>query len=293
MSAAPVLALEDADWQPLESRSAPGRANEPAAQPVMEAGDGVQPPPPVDDERLRHLQAHMRTSENPLMADAASIIDLILVLNEGASHEDPVQLRHLAAEEIRAFHRRVQRRSVALQTVRIASYGLCAALDEAVLTTGWGSESGWGMETLLWTFHRDSSGGENFFIHLANLALAPDAQVELVELLALLVDLGYQGRHRVAVNGAYELDGIRERLHEIIRSHRSNPHSPLLAPSQTAERPERPLRRAGLGLAACLVVALSFGYAQFYERAETVTAGAMERLDQLLEAHQAEPGRLP
>ena len=235
-----------------------------------------------DDRRLQALQAPLREHRNPLIAAAAPLLDLILVLAQGASHKTPHDLRMQAASELREFHRRLEGQTVSLHSMRVASYALCGALDEAVLTTDWGSESDWSTETLLWTFHQDSSGGESFFRHLSDLALSPDVPVDLVELLVLLLDLGFQGCYRVSHDGAYALETIRLRLHATVGAHRSATASPVGTPKPYAGTDPSRLRFALRACGVCAVLALAIGYAMLYVRTQSLAEPLATRLDHLL-----------
>lgn len=182
------------------------------------------------DLKLRHLQRNLSNSQNPYIAAATPIINLILVIGQGAYAQDHHSMRTLAENQIKHFHDNMKQSSVSLMSLQIASYSLCSALDEVVLTSDWAMESDWGADTLLWTFHSDSSGGDKFFRNIGSLLLEPTAQTDLLELLGLLLDLGFEGRHRVTPEGAHALETIRIRLHEAVRVNRTKPPDLLLTP---------------------------------------------------------------
>ena len=248
-----------------------------------------------DDRRLQALQAPLREHRNPLIAAAAPLLDLILVLAQGASHKAPRELRLQATSEIREFHRRLEGQTVSLHSMRVASYALCGALDEVVLTADWGSESDWSTETLLWTFHQDSSGGESFFRYLSDLALSPDVPVDLVELLVLLLDLGFQGYYRVAHDGAYALETIRLRLHAAVGAHRSETASPVGTPKPYAGADTSRWRFALRAFTVCAALALTAGYTTLYVRAQSLAEPLSTRLDLLLNEYslQSNPRAVP
>ena len=279
--------MNDADALARELAPGPGLVEVPAGDGGLPALFGetyrnMYGPVVGDDQRLRALQVHLRDHRNPLIAAAAPLLDLILVLAEGARHETARELRMQVASEIRAFHRRLERHSVSLHSMRVASYALCGALDEAVLTTDWGSDSDWSTNTLLWAFHQDSTGGENFFKYVADLALSPDTLVELVELLVLLLDLGFQGRHRISHDGTYALETIRLRLHAVVRAHRSEVPSPIGMPGPVA-RTGPSLWRVVLGVfTVCVVLALVAGYATLYTRTQSLAEPLAAQIELLL-----------
>ena len=245
-----------------------------------------------DDKRLQELQAHLRKHGNPLIAAAAPLLDLILVLADGARHDTPRELRMQVASEIEAFHHRLERHSVSLHSMRVASYALCGAVDEAVLTTDWGSGSDWSMNTLLWSFHQDSTGGENFFRYVADLAMRPDTQVELVELLVLLVDLGFQGRHRISHDGAYALETIRLRLHAVVHASRPEALPPMDRVGPVAVTGASPWRAVLRAFTVCVVLALVVGYWTLYTRTQSLAEPLVARIELLAGEHPL-PGVSP
>ena len=238
-----------------------------------------------DDKRLQKLQAHLREHRNPLIAAAAPLLDLILVLSEGARHDSPRELRTQVTREIRAFHRRLEQHAVSLHSMRVASYALCGAVDEAVLVSEWGSDSDWSTNTLLWSFHQDSTGGENFFRYVSELAMRPDTHMELVELLVLLVDLGFQGRHRVSHDGAYALETTRLRLHAVIHAERSEVPPPMDGIGPVAVTGVSPWRVALKVFTVCVLLALVAGYWALYARTQSLAEPLAARIERLVGEH--------
>ena len=286
--------MNDVDALAHEFAPEPGLVEVPSGDAGLPALFGetyrnVQGPVVGDDRRLHALQLQLREHRNPLVAAAAPLLDLILVLAEGARHDSPRELRMQVASEIRAFHRRLEQHSVSLHSMRVASYALCIALDEAVLTTDWGSDSDWSTNTLLWAFHRDSTGGENFFRYVADLARIPDSQVELMELLVVLLDLGFQGRHRLSHDGTHALETMRIRLHAVVRASRCEAPSPVgIAASVTRKGPS-PWRAAMGVFMVCVALALLAAYATLYTRTQALVEPLVAEIELLLNAYPS-PG---
>ena len=283
---------------PVSSADPPNLQMVPPLAPAPHADNGnARPPdphladlPPArmgDSQRLRQFQAQFQSGRNPYIAAAGPVVNLILVLKEGARHDTPHALRMIAASEIRAFHNQMARQSAAPQNVQIASYALCSALDEAVLTTDWGSESDWRTETLLWMFHNDGTGGENVFKHLEELLLNPNMQLDLMELLSLLLDLGFQGHHRIAPDGAHILESLRVRLHETLGAKRSTAPSPLRPPEPATpgRAPRSPIGQIILALCVALVVLIV--YLNLNIRTRMLTEPLLNRVEQFSESYEA------
>ena len=113
--------------------------------------------------------------------------------------------------------------------VLAARYALCTVLDEAVLNTPWGAQSGWAGQSLLVTFHREAQGGEKFFQILDRLLGEPQRYLALLELLYVCLALGFEGRYRLDERGANRLAEIRRDLYRRIEQLRGG-SEPELSP---------------------------------------------------------------
>jgi type VI secretion system protein ImpK len=103
-----------------------------------------------------------------------------------------------------------------------ARYAICTLVDEVAGSTPWGASGAWAQHGLLALFHGEVGGGEKFFQLLARLAENPQANVELLELMYICLQLGLEGRYRIAETGQRQLDAIRQRLLTIIRQQRGD-----------------------------------------------------------------------
>ncbi len=118
------------------------------------------------------------------------------------------------------FEERAEAAGMARNEVLLARYALCTALDEAVLSTPWGSTSEWGKQSLLITVHNEAWGGEKVFQLLEHCLQSPRERLYLLELLYLCMCLGFEGRYRVMNDGRSQLEALRERTAATIRSAR-------------------------------------------------------------------------
>lgn len=115
---------------------------------------------------------------NPLLQAATPLLVLAGKLRTTLSHNDISGLRRQTLEEIRRFEERARSAGVSPETVLAARYALCTALDEAVLTTPWGSQSEWSAQTLLVQLHREAWGGEKFFEMLERISADPARHID-------------------------------------------------------------------------------------------------------------------
>ncbi|AHG20852.1 hypothetical protein Z042_15495 [Chania multitudinisentens RB-25] len=165
--------------------------------------------------------------DNPLLIAANPLLNAISQIRQSATHADPAQLRQQLIDEIRRFEVRAQRENLTYEIIIGARYCLCTALDEAAALTPWGSNSVWSGSGLLVTFHNETWGGEKFFQLLAKLSQNPREHIQILELLNYCLLLGFEGRYRVIENGRSQLETIKQRLLQLIRSVRGGYTSAL------------------------------------------------------------------
>ncbi len=129
----------------------------------------------------------------------------------------------------------------------------CTALDEAAALTPWGSNSVWSGSGLLVTFHNETWGGEKFFQLLAKLSQSPREHINLLELINYCLLLGFEGRYRVMENGRSQLETMKQRLLQLIRSVRGG-YAPPLSPHALDLPVQQKLWRPLVPLWACVAL---------------------------------------
>jgi type VI secretion system protein ImpK len=189
-----------------------GRAPDPA--PARGPSPSPQPAPmaaaPLPTQRDQGL--------NPLEQAAGPLLALLTRLRNTIAHPAPASLRAQMLGYLRQFEDQVRQAGVAQDEMMLARYVLCTALDEAVLSTPWGSSSEWGKQSLLITLHNEAWGGEKVFQLLDHCLQNPRDRLHLLELLYLCISLGFEGRYRVMNDGRSQLEALRERTAATIRS---------------------------------------------------------------------------
>ncbi|WP_199257286.1 DotU family type VI secretion system protein [Pantoea sp. BAV 3049] len=187
---------------------------------------------------------------NPLVAAANALLNAIPQIRHSVTHADPAGLRQRLIDEMRQFEMNCQRAGLPYEVIIGARYCLCTALDEAAALTPWGSRGVWPGQGLLVTFHNETWGGEKFFQLLAKLSQNPREQIVLLELINYCLQLGFEGRYRVLDNGRSQLETIKQRLLQMIRSVRGG-YAPPLSPHPEDHPVTRKLWRPVVPLWAC------------------------------------------
>jgi len=215
-------------------RPSPGRRGGGAASsPVtpQSAVPPVQPPPVARSTQYQpDMQAqtggegqdYFATSRglNPLVNAASTLIAVFEKTRSSLSHPDVGGLHQRLVSEIKQFETQAKEIGIKPEIVLSARYCVCAALDEAVLNTPWGSESAWPQRTLLSVFHNETSGGEKYFQILARMLEQPAENLHILELMYIFLSLGFEGKYRVIHRGRDMIEQLRDEVFTTIRRQR-------------------------------------------------------------------------
>ena len=208
---------------------------------------------------------------NPLLAAAAPL--LAAAVRIGATRgtpPDPETLRRAMVEAIREFEKRALGTGLETRSLRAARYALCATIDDLVLSTPWGSSSGWAAQSLTSIFHNEVSGGERFFDILEDMQRDLGKNLDVVELMYLCCSLGFEGRYRVMNRGIAALTELRDSIYRTIRQRRGEFERDLSPRWKGLNLPYRGMRQTvpiwllalgTLGVAALIYVLLDFALA--------------------------------
>lgn len=243
-----------------------------ASPPPASGGGGPEWRPPAAPPAPRlagEAEALPKVGTSPLAAAAAPLLDLLARLSTGgaAAPPDPNELRERALRALRQFEADARAAGIDPDQIRAAHYALSAALDDVVLATPQGQQSGWGARSLVSTFHQEVRGGERFFDLLAGMQKDPGRYRQALEVAWLCLSLGFQGRYRLAPRGAAELDRIREGVHQLLVQLRGPWERELSPRWKGVDAPHRPARRGvpvwvAFALAAAVLGLGWFGLAQ-------------------------------
>ncbi|HVV67765.1 MAG TPA: type IVB secretion system protein IcmH/DotU [Gammaproteobacteria bacterium] len=207
--------------------------------------ENIQLTPTVQEtQRLSHqaISFMQLSGLNPLVSAAMPLLLLMIKLRQIKQLESQQisVLRHQLINEIVAFVEAVKKLQYQPRIILAARYCLCTALDEAILSTNWGNNSAWSHQTLLSIIQKETWGGERFFIILEEMAKSPMENLALLELLYLILSLGFEGRYYNQEQATR--DEVRHRLFYLISLHKEEPEkvlSPSLSVLQKTPAPSR------------------------------------------------------
>lgn len=174
---------------------------------------------------------------NPLIEAANPLLAAVPQIRHALRHPDPAGLRSRLLAQLAAFERHAHAAQMAAEHVKVASYALCALLDDSATATPWGRE--WAAKGLLAELHGEKSGTDGFFVLLDKMLAAPALPIEVLEFFYVCLALGYEGRYRSGEGGRQALAQIRTRLHEAL----TRPPRGSLDLSGRWQSPRVPVRR--------------------------------------------------
>lgn len=160
-----------------------------------------------------------------LLAFAMPVILLMLRLRRTQQEPDIKLIYEKAIHAIQQFDTQAKQQGYPPQTITAACYCLCVTFDEMILGTPWGSQSAWVQHTLLSAIHQETYGGERFYIILHQMAENPAENLDILELLYLLLSLGFEGQY--FNENTAKRDEIRYSLFNLIRNYRESPQKAL------------------------------------------------------------------
>lgn len=202
---------------------------------------------------------------NPLVQAAGPVLALIAPLRLTADAPDLALLQHRLLDALRQFAVDARDQRISADTVVLARYLLCTLLDETIAGTSWGSGM-WGAHSLLIALHNEAWGGEKVFVILQRLSQDARANLDMLELVAVCLAMGLEGRYRVIDGGRQQFSLLRERLARLIVWQRGHPVFELSprwhgAADPTRGRPRRvPLWAAALGAGLLLALMLTLAW---------------------------------
>jgi len=214
---------------------------------------------PTGREAPLAMDALMTASVNPLVSAAAPLLAAGPRVRTTARHPNPAGLKDALADGVRKFEAQARAQGLSNEQVVAGRYILCTFLDECAASTPWGGAGAWSAQSLLVQFHNETWGGEKVYQLMSKLAENVDANRNLLELLYVVLALGFEGRYRVLDNGRAQLDSVRERLVQMLRQSRGSYEKALSPRWQGVEQREARLHE-GLPLwVMASVVALLLG----------------------------------
>jgi type VI secretion system protein ImpK len=165
---------------------------------------------------------------NTLLQCSQVLFSLVANLRSGDRETQPAEdFRERILQGFDEMERLAFELQIPMVTLKDAKYAIAALIDEAVLCSDWEGRIRWMSHSLQLEMFGDHVAGEGFFERLAQLRQIGEANLELIELYYVCLQLGFEGIYKV--RGLEQLMALQVDLRSQIEGYRGVV-DPRLAP---------------------------------------------------------------
>ncbi|WP_305042643.1 type IVB secretion system protein IcmH/DotU [Geoalkalibacter sp.] len=165
---------------------------------------------------------------NVLLECSQTLFRLTAQLRGGDSSRLPGEdFREQILKGFDELERMAFERQIGMVILKDAKYALAAFVDEAVLSSSWAGRLAWMSHPLQLEMFGEHLAGEGFFERLAQLRQGGEANLDLIELYYVCLQLGFEGIYKV--RGLEQLMALQVDLRSQIEGYRGVV-DPRLAP---------------------------------------------------------------
>ncbi len=234
-----------------------------------------------DADLAFQLRGH---SINPLVDAAMPLFGLVIRLRRLESYNHVNELHVTVRDQIKAIDEEILLHGYDRVTQMAYRYALCSFVDDAVMSTPWGSNSPWAERSLLSVFHNETWGGEKFFTVLSRMQMEPERYRDVLEFKYLCLCLGFKGKYGIQHNQAESLNTLIVKLHRVLRPLRGEAPEQLTdARANIASQRYRLSRQWPVWMPWVIALAaLACIYALFALRLNDTTELVLHSLDRIL-----------
>lgn len=116
------------------------------------------------------------------------------------------------------FEKEARRNNAATDDIYFAKYAFCAAVDEAVLSSGFGIRDAWERQPLQLTLFGEQLAGEQFFVKLEELRAQGARRVQALEVFHHCLLHGFRGKYML--EGPEKLNYLVARVGDEVAHHK-------------------------------------------------------------------------
>ena len=205
---------------------------------------------------------------------ATSLLTLMTKVGHCEEEPDVVQLHQQVVIEINHFSSKLAQLNFSEQLIDYAAYCLCAAFDEFVLSTPWGTQSIWVQKSMLSVFYSETLGGYRFYLMVEHMIKDPRKYLNVLELMYVILSLGFEGQY--FGKNTVVRDEIKNNLFEMIKKYKGkqvrslSPFIPDPYPSESNDRQKNIVRRLFRSCGSIFILVLIFYNVLSYRQSRSV-----------------------
>ncbi|MCL1076790.1 DotU family type IV/VI secretion system protein [Parashewanella spongiae] len=226
--------------------------------------------PAVDIYGFDRLLATLNIYKNPLLNEASELLGILISIPRLKKPKNIEKFRQSLLESLAKFRKQGRLLDFHSSIIEKSCFVICAALDEAILSTDWGKSECWDNSSLLSISFKERNGGEVFFVLLEKAMKQPTILSDFIELQYILMMLGFQSKYRYRDEKI--LQQIKRNVYEIIYRN-TEIESRLVSPiTVTTEKVIKPTRLINMKLVTLLVllsVCAGYGISDYFYNIES------------------------
>lgn len=197
---------------------------------------------------------------NILITAAQPLLSIIVRVKQSPNLKVLSDLKRSIQHELQVFEKHSLQNGINMEQVLVGRYCLSAMLDEVMMESALKQE--WKDCQILPIQSEQEVPEEQFFKLAEKLQQRPEQNIVCLELMYLLLSLGYQGKYYHYPNKAHHLNQIMDSLYEAIRLYRGCYQSQLLI-ATSDRKTERKSGKILLRFSMLIGVAVTFVYLGF------------------------------
>lgn len=179
------------------------------------------------DHMLAELKDNPAASKNGLLVQTSPLLRMVCIMGSLAHVPSAKALSACWAKSLLELDRTLEQLGRAHAERISVRYALCTFMDERAANTPWGGSGNWASHSLLLQFFSETWGGEKVFALIQKMMQNPSENRDLLELMAIILSLGFKGKYQVESGGEVALQQLRNRLFKLVKTTSVDPMTPL------------------------------------------------------------------
>ncbi|NLS11771.1 type IV secretion protein DotU [Vibrio sp. SM6] len=208
--------------------------------------------------RYQLFQQHNRLFDNQILQVSAELLSLVVTIKRLACPQDIHVFRSAIKGMLTDLKYKVAKLDYPPSVADKTCFLFAVMLDEQILHSSWGENAGWENHTLVSELFGIKNGGEQFYVVVERALLQPVLLADLLELIYMMLKLGFRGQYRV--DGKALFDVLMARIEDVVLSGSEQSQAYALPTITVTEsghhaRPQAPVR-LWRGLFAAVVISV-------------------------------------
>jgi type VI secretion system protein ImpK len=158
--------------------------------------------------------SHLNSYDNPMLNAGAPLLASCISFSRMTLPDDMYLFRKTLVEQITNLKQQIGALEYPPSVADKCCFLFCIVIDEFILHSQWGEESGWENKTLVSDLFGVRDGGEQFFVVTEKAIQQPKILADILELIYVFLKVGFRGQYRL--QGREQLEDVMYRLEKVV-----------------------------------------------------------------------------